>query len=174
MNDQNKMSNVPSFANRLASQFDDRAVLSIQGYIARSRGADRVDETTVRFFLKDMVDGLNEVNNAIAAVSVKLAEADLNFDQAEAIAALDLFPAFVAERKIKGTADERNYFVQRHENVLKYKEEKLYWKSVLEYLKGVGRNLDATHTDVRTCNKPSNIPQGKIVAGSGLNSWDVE
>ena len=169
-----KNNNIPSFATRLASQFDDRAVTSIQGYIARSRDADKLDENTVRFFLQDMMNGLNEVNNAIAAVSVRLSEADLNFDQAEAVAALELFPAFVAERKIKGTADERNYFVQSNKNVLKFKEEKLYWKSVLEYLKGVGRNLDATHTDARTCNKPSGMTQGKVLGGSGLNTWDVD
>jgi len=168
-----KNSVTPKFAADLANQFDDRAVTSIQGYIARSRDADTIDETTVRFFLKDLVDGLNEVNNAIAAVSVRLAEAELNFDQAEAIAALELFPAFVAERKIKGTADERGYFVQRDKDVLKYKEAKLYWKSVLEYLKGVGKNLDHSHTDARICNKPSGIPQAKITGGSGLNNWEV-
>jgi hypothetical protein len=165
-----KISSISGFASRLAQQFDDSAVASIQGYIARSRQADKIDETTVKYFLQDLVNGLNEVNNAIAAVSVKLAESDLNFDQAEAVAALELFPVFVAERKIKGTADERNYFVQSDKNVLKYKEEKLYWKSVLEYLKGVGRNLDATHTDARTCNKISNIPQGKILGGN-IDTW---
>jgi 3-deoxy-D-arabino-heptulosonate 7-phosphate (DAHP) synthase class II len=158
--------NVPVFAARLAAQFNDSAVARIQEYVARSRGADRLDDTTVRYFLQDMVNGLNEVNEAIASVSVKLAEADLNFDQAESTAALELFPEYIESRKIKGTADERKFFVQRDKDVLKYKEEKLYWKAVLEYLKGVGRNLEATHTDARTCNKPSNIPIPPILGGS--------
>lgn len=166
MNNNTKV--VPAFAQRLANQFDDSVIAKINGYIAKTRQLEKVDETTVVNFLQDMVDGMNEVTAAIAAVSVRLSEAELNFDQAESIAALDLFPLYVAERKIKGTADERNYFVQRDGEVRKYKEEKLYWKSVLEYLKGIARNLDHAHTDARICNRPgqsSNLSK-PIMGGS--------
>lgn len=146
---------IPAFAQRLANQFDDTVVANIQGYIAKTKQLQYIDETTVVNFLQDMVNGMNEVNSAIAAVSVRLAEAELNYDQAESIAALDLFRVYVTEQKIKGTADERTYFVQRDADVRKYKEEKLYWKSVLEYLKGIARNLDHAHTDARTCNRPN-------------------
>ena len=46
---------IPAFAQRLANQFDDTVVANIQGYIAKTKQLQYIDETTVVNFLQDMV-----------------------------------------------------------------------------------------------------------------------
>lgn len=127
----------------------EQVVEILAPYVTKARQVTGASEVDAPFYMKELVDGILASGQLIAQASFQYSQAKSNRKRSEAIALLEKFPKFVAERKIKGTVAEGEAFVALDENVKKAYETEAQYEALFGYIQNTKQCLTMAHDDLK-------------------------
>jgi hypothetical protein len=145
-----------------AMEITENAVEQLAPYLAKSNSAPLVTEADAPVYLKDMVNGIILASRLFSECSLRATQAKHQRKRAEAVAYLEKYPAYIAEKgQKKGTVAEIEAFVTLDQEVQQAQDKEAYFDSLSTYLLNVRQSLILSHDDVK-----------KSVYSRSLNAMD--
>lgn len=133
----------------LTSSLSERVVETLLPYVTKAKLVTGATEVDAPFYLKDLVDGIMVSGRLMSQASFQYSQARSRRKRAEAVALLERFPAFVAERKIKGTVLEAEAFVALDADVKAAQADEAQYEALFGYIQNTKQCLTMAHDDLK-------------------------
>lgn len=125
-----------------ATKFD---MSDIYRVLDRCKEVATINPHNYGMFVADLNQTRQQVNRLIGLVDIELREASNGFNLAKAVASLETVEKFLAEKKIKSTADAREAAVMTDPDVQEAIRRKDALTAISEYVKSLREDMDRAY-----------------------------
>ena len=116
-------------------------ISELAGFSSRVKDICSATDVDAPFILRDITEGISQTQNHMTAATYKLSKIQEQLDKRLAIIRFEFFPAFCAEKKLKGTVAEADSFACLDLEIQEIKENLRQQEAWFAYLNTVNKTL---------------------------------
>jgi hypothetical protein len=152
--------------DNLAFTISPQEVLQLAPFVAEASDFAYVNETTAAQKLSTLSSGLIKSGSLLASANYSLIQSKTVLKQKQAVAALEKFPGYCAERGIKATEAQREAFVDQCSEVIEAAQQVAYFEALVKHLDTIKMSMIMAISSVKSIvygHKDSNSVTGNVI-----------